>query len=1341
MPETNEGQAETHHEEGGAEEIEQLTTNELLERRSQLFSDILSLEEDIVERNKETDDTTRDNLEELENFAKKDSIAVLSRVLEHSIEDGLTLLEKFINKSDIENSKALDCLQDVLTPLFYRKHREFFDQLKSELSLTERIKVILYEKLSDLTFADKEKSKRSGASTRDDINREKRGLMREHPHFDRGEELIAEIDEYYSEVLRVRNPEFKPNSKYEKGLPEGEVYAVNTLHSYYLKENEALTGLNAQEILFDSMMDNDLLDSKAMKTVLEEQFDNRQDLQDQYPNYEEFLDAIIEEESDDTQLVREILKDYLSKIGVHEELISFLTDYKYISKRNFKDLLEVITNKEEEFDKSSSDNNLLESSKGAIESEVKRVQSTLSEVGPYNRKKAEEILQENIDELEQQLQKLGASEEKGGEIVEETNYELSFIGQIPGTLDDSVLVAKKKGERIKLLSSDDGKEIADITPSEKLGFKEPDNIQVSGFIANKDCVYVQYKNEETLENFIVEKKKDQQTTKVRGKFLKADIRANRPIIINGINFNCDNKIIDLENEKELFGGLKVDSTHVREFDGKFYTYKIDKSGSNERSVKIIDEEGQEISELTISEDPSKVDFIVNNNECFIQIESLYSNNSPLETYKIFDGRGNELYDFESSRIDKEPVTSGDNNIFFKKGESGVIPVDEQGKEYDFDYNNPIYTKNLCGHLFVDIYNGGWVDFETGNTYGEEFDGVGAMPIYHDNKLILYGEINGEKVKKTYNLNNEEIAQKQEEKRRQKELLGLIQDPDIGNIEKYFRKKINNDELGYDSDYDLYYRNIKRDYFETSPKFMEFASRMVAEHPEDFIDTMSAKPDKNIDKLVDRFFQIFFPEQNKKNSADSSSERNKENEADSEAEVYTEYSEVKESMGGDPHVETQREVLETNLEQNELFSTGVYGNYEGSLRWSRAEFNIDEETGGQTEEFNVRLPNVGQGKIVLPKPINSKIGEISVIGSKGEEVDYSIKDKENSLGEVIINPTEEVERIDYVIEKSKKGHRMKDMDQDEYEKFRENFDNPRLKEKIGLPYELHGFFKEIEDLPPKEKLLKIKEFIQGNGFYDFDNGEVNEEKRGVSLQTLFDKMQDRVIDLKSRDSRDLSEKTMAGVCTDFANITVAMLREAGFVSGYLSGLKPANGVAKQENAHGTAFVVWPDQDGNDKIFAFDTTPDASTDPSRNDLIGEVKTEAPPSDQEDQNKRKMVEFMDKTEINSKDFEVIKEVLNAYFYSGGSLYAINNLRAKETRSSENEDRQEDVGELVMGKIEGMMKAFVNSENIEDVNNEEEAADKIKEIFEVDEDIELIEEEKKELILELVDKIKEQE
>ncbi len=168
----------------------------------------------------------------------------------------------------------------------------------------------------------------------------------------------------------------------------------------------------------------------------------------------------------------------------------------------------------------------------------------------------------------------------------------------------------------------------------------------------------------------------------------------------------------------------------------------------------------------------------------------------------------------------------------------------------------------------------------------------------------------------------------------------------------------------------------------------------------------------------------------------------------------------------------------------------------------------------------------------------------------------------------------------------------DISSEEYSSFRNRFisrySETTVEDIVDLPHELKIFIKSISDLSPTEKLIAIEEYVRKISYYDFDNREVMRLKSGKDNDERLAIMQLRLDDLHNN-GVNTDGKMFAGVCADFAMLTTALLRKAGFVSGVITGLSMNGKRANSSNSHGLSFVVWPSADDKTEIHVIDGTP--------------------------------------------------------------------------------------------------------------------------------------------------------
>ncbi len=438
----------------------------------------------------------------------------------------------------------------------------------------------------------------------------------------------------------------------------------------------------------------------------------------------------------------------------------------------------------------------------------------------------------------------------------------------------------------------------------------------------------------------------------------------------------------------------------------------------------------------------------------------------------------------------------------------------------------------------------------------------------------------------------------EEERRKLELLNALRSESLQVIEAYFKKY-------YSEEVEKGLIERLNDVYKHSKNFAQIISTMIKETPALFLRDLSAKKDDLTDSNVDQFISSLFPElktnlERAKNKAKY--ERNRRDREDSIRSCLEAGRELSKFNDGDPKEENPPEVLKLREPITEFLSTGVYGQYNKNRKsWEQVGFSISQEHIGPTREVTAEIPVVKYMKdVILPKCLDGVIIPERVRGIKADGEEILLVVTVNTLGEARVNLPNglELKKIVYSQTLQDLPTVPTEVSEKEYTDF-VNDCNRRfgraVSEKItALPEELRIFVDSLKDKTPVEKLEEIESFVRSIGYYDFDNREMQELKRGKSLEENLSIMGQRMKEMrrnKPEEAEGLAHKKYAGVCSDFAKLTTSLLREAGFVSGMVMGLQP-DGVDTSittKNAHAITYALWPDGQGKAKIIALDGTP--------------------------------------------------------------------------------------------------------------------------------------------------------
>ena len=460
--------------------------------------------------------------------------------------------------------------------------------------------------------------------------------------------------------------------------------------------------------------------------------------------------------------------------------------------------------------------------------------------------------------------------------------------------------------------------------------------------------------------------------------------------------------------------------------------------------------------------------------------------------------------------------------------------------------------------------------------------------------------------------------------------------------------------------------------QTSSKFITFINKTITESPKTFLDTMAAKKDSQFiyKKLTRKIFRSISKKEKDSTWRGFSGylgfNKNEDIKRNPSPEDYLDPDTPETMTGGDPEGEGQNvEVMKFREPINELVVTGVLGKCNGA-NWDKLyEFSIDKTELDDAKEITITLPKVGR-KIKLPKPISSEIILERVKGVKKEEEEIHLIPDISPMREGIIADTNEASEIIYSVQRSEIPREINNITDGEYQKFKEKFIKENgsimIEPITGLSDDIKLFLESIKNQTPKEQVIDIEKFIRTISYYDMKNGEVMPIKRGTLPDERFEIMSTRIDELKEKTpDESLQGKLYAGVCADFAVLASATLREAGFLSGILSGFLASGKSATIGDAHGTAFVVWPNKHGGTEIFSVDGTPSGVAGISGNSLedLEEIREQKIDKLKEDADK-KLTEIQEI--LNSYDEESIKKLTN------GKLEEVLNIVLKYDVSEKN-------------------------------------------------------------------------
>ncbi|MFO1463120.1 MAG: HEAT repeat domain-containing protein [bacterium] len=341
--------------------------------------------------------------------------------------------------------------------------------------------------------------------------------------------------------------------------------------------------------------------------------------------------------------------------------------------------------------------------------------------------------------------------------------------------------------------------------------------------------------------------------------------------------------------------------------------------------------------------------------------------------------------------------------------------------------------------------------------------------------------------------------------------------------------------------------------------------------------------------------------------------------------------------------------------------------------------LSREISGPAVETKLTLSAIPkEGTLSLPLPPDGKLvpGKIRGLDAKGNEIPLTARI--DSQGKASVDIPIPLSQVSYAITKPAKTNPISDLREREYAQFLRELDPIARRDLTapipGLPVDLTARLHEPDflRLAPKEKVLRIQAMVRELGWYDKKNDEVSSQKVGrpVAEQIFFSEQ--RLAELRKKDPSIPAKKRFAGVCSDFALITAAMLREAGFAAGILEGIQLQGKEAKLDDLHSCAFLPWPGKPGKFLLIPVDGTPSTNpetkpeedstpdsmreTDPSLEESNLGGNGQNIPTDLEDNSRPRRNERTEtptslpiESESRRSHLRILRRVLEATLYSG--------------------------------------------------------------------------------------------
>jgi hypothetical protein len=450
--------------------------------------------------------------------------------------------------------------------------------------------------------------------------------------------------------------------------------------------------------------------------------------------------------------------------------------------------------------------------------------------------------------------------------------------------------------------------------------------------------------------------------------------------------------------------------------------------------------------------------------------------------------------------------------------------------------------------------------------------------------------------------NKESKETTQDEQKQLDLINLLHRPTLEGIFGYFggiggarlEKEL---ELG------------TRNELSESSAFINTINKLIGRKPELFLGTMPAKRDHLPEVYARRLAVKIFPELSRNQEKKvwhgfpgySGFEAGKAAGSPDPADYLKPDFESEFSGGGAEGMSDNREIMEFREAMNGIVVTGIFGQYSASeKKWKKADFAVDAPITEPALETTATIPNIkGLTEVTLPKPLEARIIPERVKGFDAAGREYDLEIKTEITGETrVIKKPKAVEKIVYSLSVSQAPAPLEDLSAKDYGRYRQQLEavsGRKLTEELGmLPEDLElQLLEAIKGKTPKQQVAAIERLVRDLGYYDTNNQEVNQLKRGKSLEEQIYIMEQRTEELRQKHpelAEELAGKRFAGVCADFAQLSATLLRRAGFASGMISGFGGQDKKIKVKHAHSTAFVVWPDAEGHNRVISIDGTPD-------------------------------------------------------------------------------------------------------------------------------------------------------
>lgn len=374
----------------------------------------------------------------------------------------------------------------------------------------------------------------------------------------------------------------------------------------------------------------------------------------------------------------------------------------------------------------------------------------------------------------------------------------------------------------------------------------------------------------------------------------------------------------------------------------------------------------------------------------------------------------------------------------------------------------------------------------------------------------------------------------------------------------------------------------------------------------------AKDDQPTPELIERTMLLLFPSikenrswQNIQVAKQKRMEKARTKKGKERPENYFNANQEGSLIDGDPREKDPIELFKITPAPNDFIVSFVGGRYdEHDHAWHEVIIPRTKLEGAR-DVYEAEVLFKSHGQIVLPTVLGAEVTKAGISKRDQEKI---LDIDQVGLGAARVDVGSDSGKLTYTQEKSREAPAPPaplDMSLRRYRKFlteQSEINTAELTTDIsGLHEELWAAIEPaVRNASMLERIDIITKYIRDIGYYDFDNGEIKGDKWGKGLGEKLEIMQTRLAELKLRRGAAplrASKKQYAGVCADFTELGVALLRRAELASGVMSGFKTEGGDASTtittSNAHSMNFVLWPTLEGGVTVIPIDVTPSGVT----------------------------------------------------------------------------------------------------------------------------------------------------